>query len=373
MAVRALDGAVLVGQAAVVARRGHPVVAAKRLVAPGPVRPRFAVEVAERRGEAVASVLVGRAAETPQRVLEACGQRHEAFPAQHGVDVLEAAEGQAEVVEPVVERHAGHDDAEAGRVGEVRQPQPPGLVALAEDHLPLGPVQRAPSTDAALERPTHAGAEVGVAAHELLEDGHGPQPRRGLEHGHHLLVEDALERVGPAPAARRPRRRGRARVLRDPVARGRAEPGLGRSDGDRVGRTVGHEEPHLVIGHVAAGHGRSSRWRKRPSTRPTAITRRPRLRRRPTRRGPDLRSGYALPSSEAAPRPLILIVARVSSCLPRRTHPKLHLIDGHDLGRDGEGLGFVPSGAVEDEDGGAPGETCRPISARWALIACVFG
>ena len=50
------------------------------------------------------------------------------------------------------------------------------------------------------------------------------------------------------------------------VTRGRAEPGLGRGDGDRAARTVGREEPHLAIGHVAAGHGRSSRWRKHPST-----------------------------------------------------------------------------------------------------------
>ena len=91
------------------------------------------------------AMLVGCAAERPQRVSRRPGrQRHEALAAEHGVDVLEPAEGQPEVVEPVRERRAGHGDAEPGRVGEVRQPEPARLVALAEDDLPLGPVQRPP-------------------------------------------------------------------------------------------------------------------------------------------------------------------------------------------------------------------------------------
>lgn len=294
-----LDRAVLVSDAAVVGRRRHPVVAAQRLVARGPVRPRFAVEVAERRGQAVAAVLLGGAAEAPERVLEARGQGDEALATEHDVGVLEAAEGETEVVEPVRERRARDGDAQPGCVGEVRQPEPARLVALADHHLPLEAVQRPPGADAPLERAPHAGVELGMAAHELLEDGHRPQPRRGLEHRDHLLVEDALERVGPAPAARRPLRRGRARVLGDPVARGGAEPGFGRGDGDRVSRTVGHEEPHLAIGHVAAGHGRSSRRRKRPSTRPTAITRHPAD--GGHRRGTAPASGRATPSLRPEP------------------------------------------------------------------------
>jgi hypothetical protein len=56
-----------------------------------------------------------------------------------------------------------------------------------------------------------------------------------------------------------------ARVLRDAIAGGGAEPGAGGSDGDRVGCSVLHEEPHLVIGHVAAGHERSSEAEKAPA------------------------------------------------------------------------------------------------------------
>ena len=180
------------------------------------------------------------------------------------MDVLEAAEGQAEVVEPVRERRSRHGDAEPARVGEVRQPEPPRLVALAEDDLPLGAMQRPPGADAPLERAAHTRPEIGVATHELLEDRHRPQPRHGLEHRHDLVVEHALERVGAPPAARDALGRGRARILRDPVARGRAEPRLRGGHGDRVGRTMRHEEPHLVIGHVAAGHGALLTMEKAP-------------------------------------------------------------------------------------------------------------
>ncbi len=35
--------------------------------------------------------------------------------------------------------------------------------------------------------------------------------------------------------------------------------------GDGIGRSMLHEEPHLVIGHMAAGHGRSSETEKAPA------------------------------------------------------------------------------------------------------------
>ena len=52
-------------------------------------------------------MLARRAAERPQRVLQALGQRHEALAAEHDMGMLEAGEGQAEVIEPVIERRAG--------------------------------------------------------------------------------------------------------------------------------------------------------------------------------------------------------------------------------------------------------------------------
>ena len=103
MAVRALDRAVLVRDAAIVAGRRHAVMGAQRLVAPGQVLLGVAIEIAEGRRQAVAAVLLRHAAERPQRVLQALGQRHEALAAEHDMGMLEARERQPEVVEPVVE------------------------------------------------------------------------------------------------------------------------------------------------------------------------------------------------------------------------------------------------------------------------------
>ena len=74
MAVRAFDRAVLVGDADVVARRGHAVVAHQRRIALRDVFPRIGGQVAERCRQAIAAVLLWRAAERPQRVLQALSQ-----------------------------------------------------------------------------------------------------------------------------------------------------------------------------------------------------------------------------------------------------------------------------------------------------------
>ena len=104
MAVRAFDRAVLVRHAGIVAGRGHAVVGAQRLVAQGEVRLRRRVEVAEGRRQAVGPVLARRSAEQPQGVLQPFGQGDEALAAEDHVRVLEAGIGEAEVVEPVIER-----------------------------------------------------------------------------------------------------------------------------------------------------------------------------------------------------------------------------------------------------------------------------
>jgi hypothetical protein len=56
--------------------------------------------------------------------------------------MLEARECEPEMVQPVIERQARDRDAESGRVGEVGQSQPPGLVLLSEDDVLLGAFQR---------------------------------------------------------------------------------------------------------------------------------------------------------------------------------------------------------------------------------------
>ena len=254
VAVRALHRAVLVGEAGVVAGRRHAVMGAQRLVAAGQVVFGLPVEVAESGREAVGAVLARGAAERPERVLQAFGERHEALPTQHDVGVLEARVGEPEVVEPVIEGLAGHADAEVGRVGKVRERGPARLVDLAEDDVLVGSVDGSPGTDAPLERAADAGAEVGVAAQDLLEDRHRSQAGGRLEQGHDLGLEEVTERIGPTPAALALLHGGQARVAGEAVAGGGAEGRLGGGNRDGVGAAVVHEEPHLAIGHVAAGH-----------------------------------------------------------------------------------------------------------------------
>jgi len=61
--------------------------------------------------------------------------------------MLEARAGQAEVIEPVIERRARDGDAQARHIGEIRKPKPAWRMRLREDHIPLPararhPVQR---------------------------------------------------------------------------------------------------------------------------------------------------------------------------------------------------------------------------------------
>ena len=117
------------------------------------------------------------------------------------------------------------------------------------------------------------------------------------------------------PLARRALLGGQARVRLDAVAGGGTEPGAGGGHRDRVGGSMLHEEPHLVIGHMAAGHERSSETEKTP----THLDR-PQSPRRARPDGSDaqtpvskLRSGYALPAIRHRRIALILIVAPVAS------------------------------------------------------------
>ena len=74
--------------------------------------------------------------------------------------VLEAGEGQPEVIEPMIERQAGDRDAESADIGEVRETKTTGRMLLAEHNLLLGAVERTPAGDAALQGPAHAPAAI---------------------------------------------------------------------------------------------------------------------------------------------------------------------------------------------------------------------
>src|ERR1700737_5216563 len=117
--------------------------------------------------------------------------------------MLPAREGQAKVIEPVIERHTGDADAVIAHVGEIGQPQPTRRMLLPEDDVLLGPVQRPPGADASLQGAADTGVNLGMAALDLVENGHRPQAWRTLQQRHHLAVPYQSQRISSPPAARR--------------------------------------------------------------------------------------------------------------------------------------------------------------------------
>src|SRR6478735_7847515 len=128
MAVRAFDGAVLMGDAGIVARRRHAVMAAELIVAARQVCAGLGVEIAEGRRKAVGTVLARYATERPQGVLQPFRQGHETLPAEHDMGVFEAGIGQPEVIEPVIQRGASDRNAGIAHVSEIRKAHPAGLM-----------------------------------------------------------------------------------------------------------------------------------------------------------------------------------------------------------------------------------------------------
>ena len=113
-------------------------------------------------------------------------------------------------------------------------PSLPGSCDLAEDDLLLLAVNGAPGADAPLQRATHALVQFGMTTHHLLENGHWPDARCGLQHRHDLRVENVGERVGTPAAARLLLLRGQSWILLDAIGRCRADRRLRRRDGRRM-------------------------------------------------------------------------------------------------------------------------------------------
>ncbi len=90
MAMRALDGAILMGNAGVVARRRHPIVTHEAPLALRQVLLGFGVQIAEGRRQAVAAVLLRHTTKRPKRILQALGERNETLPSEHDTGVGEA-------------------------------------------------------------------------------------------------------------------------------------------------------------------------------------------------------------------------------------------------------------------------------------------
>jgi hypothetical protein len=111
MAVRAFDRRLLVAPGPVVAGRLHAIIRAQRLVPARLILPRVVVEIAESGRQAVAAMLQRGSAERPQRILQTLRQCHKALTTEHDMGVLPTREGEAEVIEPVIERHTVDADA----------------------------------------------------------------------------------------------------------------------------------------------------------------------------------------------------------------------------------------------------------------------
>ena len=204
--------------AGVVAGRRHGVVAHEPLVALRQVLLGFAVQVAERRRQAVTAMFEWNPAERPQGILQALGQRREALAAKHDMGMRKAREGEAEVIKAMLQQDAGDHHAEHLRVGKVGQAETAGWVLLPEHDILLRSSERPPRPHATLQRAPDARANLGMAPPDLHKDGNGAQAWGRLQDRHDLGVPYVGERIGPPSSARGLLLRGQARISLDPVA-----------------------------------------------------------------------------------------------------------------------------------------------------------
>src|SRR5262249_46106614 len=190
--------------------------------------------------------------ERPQRILQALCQCHKALAPEHDMRMLPAREGQAEVIEPVIERHTPDANAMIAHVGEIGQPEPTRRMLLPEDDVLLT-VECPPAADAPLQGTADADADLGMAAPDLVEHRHWPQARCALQQRHHLAVPNLDQRISPSAAARRFLLRREPGILFNAIGASSTEPGLGCGNGRRLSLATTRVQPHLAIGDVAAG------------------------------------------------------------------------------------------------------------------------
>ena len=119
VAVAAFDGAVLVGDATVVAAWHHAEMGDECLETLRQIVRVGLGQVAECRRKAVAAVLLRHTPEQAQGILQAARQGRVALAAEHDLDMLEAGTGQREMIQPMFEALATDDDAEIADIGEI--------------------------------------------------------------------------------------------------------------------------------------------------------------------------------------------------------------------------------------------------------------
>ena len=202
MPMDAFDGAVLMGDARIVARWLHAVMRNQRIITARQVLLFVAGKIAKGRGETIGAMILRHAAQRPKRVLQTLGKRHKALAAKDDMSMLEARAGQAEMIEPVIERCARDGDVKGGHIGEIRKPKPARRMRLREDHIPFWAMLRPPFADTPLQGAAYARGDLRVTPVDLFVDGNRAQIRRGLNHRHDLLLPNALERIGAPPPSR---------------------------------------------------------------------------------------------------------------------------------------------------------------------------
>jgi hypothetical protein len=168
-------------------------------------------QVVHGRGQTVAAVPTRNAAQVPQRILQAVGQRLERLgdAQRHRLPVRV---GQHEVVDHVIEPLAADGDVERVHVGEVGRCEVAGRVNLAEhDRLPRA-VGGPPLPHATLERAAMRIEELPrMLTPQPVEQRLGEQSWFGREPLRHCGPH-GRERIGPGPVgARHLRLRARAR------------------------------------------------------------------------------------------------------------------------------------------------------------------
>jgi hypothetical protein len=90
-------------------------------------------------------------AQFPQGVLQAGTETLEAL-AETDRHVLPIRVGQHEVIHHVRKRHASDRHLQSRQVGEVRSPEPAGMMSLGKEHFLVRSFQRSPTLDPSLER-----------------------------------------------------------------------------------------------------------------------------------------------------------------------------------------------------------------------------
>src|SRR5215204_1776701 len=164
------------------------------------------------------------------------------------------------------QHNTGDGDAEYARVGEVGQAKPTGFVLLTKDHILLGAGQGSPAAHSSFQRAPNAGADLRMAAPDLVEHCNGPNAGSRLQDRHDLVVPNLGQRVRTPAASRRFLLRWQPRIILDAVAGCPAEAGLGGSNAGIFAMSVNLVQPHLVVGDVKAGQSLIPQFRDESDT-----------------------------------------------------------------------------------------------------------